>query len=298
MAMVSILIPSRNEVFLQKTVADLLANASGDIEIVVVLEGYWPDPPLPDDKRLKILHHGRAKGMRPAINAAAAIATGDFILKADAHTMWAPGYDEALQADYHEDNWIVVPRRHALEPESWSIDTTNPKYPVDYHYLSYPFERPGDETCGLHGTEWRARREACGGILLDDEMSSQGSAYFMSRAHWDRLGPMEIERYGNFIHEFQELGLKTWLSGGAVKINKRTWYAHLYKGRKYGRGYALGPGGHRQGSAWVTDYWMNDQWADRTRDLRWLVEKFAPVPGWPADLDTAFAEARKRLRAA
>ena len=46
---VSVIIPSRNERFLTKTVIDLLAKAQGDIEIIAVLEGYWPDPPLPED---------------------------------------------------------------------------------------------------------------------------------------------------------------------------------------------------------------------------------------------------------
>jgi hypothetical protein len=40
-------------------------------------------------------------------------------------------------------------------------------------------------------------------------------------------------------------------------------------------------------------YWTLDRWAERRRDLRWLIEKFAPVPTWPADLDAAFARARE-----
>lgn len=294
MARVSIIVPSRNERFTVPTVRDLLAKATGDIEILVVLDGWWPTPALPDDPRVRILHRGHAQGMRPGINAAARLATGAYLLKCDAHTMWAEGFDEALQSDYHEDNWIVIPRRYALDPEAWTIETGNGKYPVDYHYLSNPYERPDDPECGLHGTPWRARRDARAHLLLDEEMSTQGSAWFMSRSHWSRLGEMEIARYGNFYMEAQELGLKTWLGGGAMMVNKRTWYAHLWKGKKYGRGYALGSDSHRPGKAFGVDYWMRDQWPEATRTMRWLVERFAPVPSWPADLDVVFRAAHNR----
>lgn len=290
----SIIVPSRNEQFLQKTVVDILKNATGDIELLVVLDGYWPQPPLPADPRLRILHRGDARGMRPAINDAARVATGEYLLKCDAHVMFAPGFDQQLRADYAERNWVLVPRRYALEPESWTREEPNGKYPIDYHFLSYPYERPGDVTCGLHGTAWAARREARASIPVDEEMSSQGSCWFMHQDQWRRIGELDIARYGNFVHEFQEVGLRTWLGGGAVMITKQTWYAHLYKGKRYGRGYVLGPRGHKEGVAFCTSHWMRDEWPApaRVRTLRWLVEKFSPVPTWPADLDAAFAAAR------
>lgn len=293
---VSIIIPSRNETYLVPTVRDVLAKATGDVEVIAVCEGYWPNPPLPDDPRVKVLHHGQAKGMRPAINAAAQIATGDFLLKADAHTMWDEGYDTKLIADYHEDNWILVPRRYALEPESWTIDSSNRKYPIDYHFMSEPFARHGDSNPGLHGSAWTERRDARKDVLLDDELTSQGSAWFMSRAQWDRLAPLDLNSYGVFWHEFQELGLKTWLSGGAVKVCKRTFMAHLYKGKRYGRGYSTAGMGHENGSAFCSWFFMTDQpFKGKTRTMRSLIEQFSPVPTW-GDLDAVFDRARRELR--
>lgn len=297
--MVSVIVPSRNERFLIPTLRDLLEKARGEIEIICCLDGYWglAGEELPADPRVHYLHRGDAVGMRDNINAAAALARGDYLLKADAHTLWAEGYDVTLAAECDGD-WIVVPRRYALDAERWAFDESQPnKYPIDAHYLSYPYERPDDPHCGLHGTEWRARKIARADVLLDDEMSSQGSAYFLPRRHFERIGPMDTRLYGPFISEFQEMGLKTWLGGGAVKVNKRTFYAHLYKGRKHGRGYALGPNQVSQGPA-VTEFWMCDRWPQRVHDMRWLIEKFWPVPGWPADLDQAFAEAHRRARVA
>lgn len=283
---VSVIIPSRNERFLVTTVRDVLNHAGGDVEVIVILEGYW-EHKLPSDRRLRILHRGKAQGMRPGINAAVSMATGGYLMKLDAHVMVADGFDVTLKDHHHEDNWLQVPRRYALDPERWTLDESNKKYPIDYHYLSNPYERPDDPTCGLHGTAWTARRDARKDVLVDDEMSSQGSCWFMTRAHFERLGEMDSAMYGPFVSEMQELGLKTWLGGGAMKVNKHTWYAHLYKGRKYGRGYSLGPSGFSQSKA-VVDYWMHDRWPGRVRSIRWLVERFAPVPGWPADLDEVF----------
>ena len=69
----SIAIPSRNEQFLTPTIKDLLAKARGDIEIIVALEGYWPDE-MVDDPRVHYIHSERPRGMRGAINACAAVA--------------------------------------------------------------------------------------------------------------------------------------------------------------------------------------------------------------------------------
>jgi cellulose synthase/poly-beta-1,6-N-acetylglucosamine synthase-like glycosyltransferase len=299
-ARVSVIIPSRNERFLPQTVADLLAKAGGDVEIIACLDGYWPTPAMPDDPRLKILHRGRAQGMRPAINGAVQMATGAYLLKSDAHCLWDEGYDLKLQADYLEDNWILTPRRYALDADNWRIEEGNRgKYPVDYEYLSYGLERPDDPTCGFHGTAWTARREERRDVLLDADMSSQGSAWFMSRKHWDRqIKALDIEKFGSFYGESQEIGLQTQLAGGAMMRTKNTWYAHLRKGKEYGRGYALGPNGHRRGAGLMVRMCMLDQWPGQVRSLQSLIEEFAPVPTWPADLDKCFAEARQQFAVA
>jgi glycosyltransferase involved in cell wall biosynthesis len=293
---VSILIPSRNEQFLVPTVTDLLAKAAGDIELVVVLDGYWPDPPLPDDSRIVVLHRGRAEGMRPAINAAATVASGEFLMKCDAHCMFDEGFDVKLRADYQDDNWILIPRRYALDPIAWAIDTSNKKYPVDYHFLSEPFERHGDAVPGLHGSAWTARREARKHILIDDELASQGSCYFIAKSFFNQLGPLDIAKFGSFWAENQELSLKAWMMGGAQKITKNTWYSHVFKGKRFGRGYSTAGMGHENGTAFCAWFFMTDQpFKGKVRTMRSIIEQFAPVPTW-ADIDAIFDRAQRELR--
>lgn len=289
---VSVVIPARGEQkpgreFLGRTLNSLLANASGDLEIVAVLDGEWVDPPLPNDKRLKILHRGKAHGMRAGLNAGSQIATGEFLMKLDAHCAVDPGFDEVLKANC-DDDWMTVPRRLSLDPDTWGI-LDNGKSPVDAHALSWPYEenRPG---AGLHGQIWPERSRARKHIIIDDDMSSQGSCWFTTRKHWDRLlYPMDEKSYGSFIQEGQELMCKTWLSGGAVKVVKATSYRHVHKGKNLGRGYWIAKQEMQAGSIFAIDYWMHDRWPERKHNLRWLIEKFGPkVPTWPDDLDEAF----------
>ena len=64
--MISIIIPSYRDPYLNDTVGSLLQNAKGEIEVICVLDGYWEAPI--GDPRVKVVHLGRNKGMRNAIN--------------------------------------------------------------------------------------------------------------------------------------------------------------------------------------------------------------------------------------
>ncbi len=285
--MLSIIIPSRSPQFLQNTVDDLLKKAKGEIEVIIILDGIWPDPLPKDDPRVRIIHQGTVRenpGMRAGINAGMAIARGDYMMKIDEHCMVDEGYDVKLAADC-EDNWVVIPRRYRLDPIEWKI-IEDGRPPIDYMSLDYPYQRPRDKTCGLHGAEWKRRDRA--DILIDDTMSMQGSCYFMSRKHWDWLGGLDDRYYGPFTQEAQEISNKTWLGGGRVVVNKKTWYAHMHKGSKWGKGYGFSNDqytqhmkGTEKGRLFCIDYWLNNKWPERIHDFEWLLEKFWPVPSWP-----------------
>ena len=66
---VSIIIPARNEKYLEKTIRNVLENATGEIEIIAILDGYIPDPQINiNDDRVIFVHNEVAIGQRPAIN--------------------------------------------------------------------------------------------------------------------------------------------------------------------------------------------------------------------------------------
>ena len=96
---------------------------------------------------------------------------------------------------------------------------------------------------------------------------------------------MDDENYGPFANEAQEIGNKAWLSGGQVKVNKKTWYAHWHRDRTgYGFNHEQQKVFHEsvaKGRNYSTDYWLNNKWPKRVHDFGWLLEKFWPVPTWP-----------------
>lgn len=277
MARVSLVIPARNERYLARTIRDALDKAAGDVEVVAVLDGYWPDPDdLIDDARVRYVHRGVARGMRAAINSGVAIATGEYVLKADAHCMFSEGYDDELAATCEAD-WVIVPRRLRLDPEVWAL-IEDGRPPIDYMYLAWP----GAEKSGsLHGREWRERNSdpALRSVEVDDLMSAQGSVWFMARDYYVTLELMNETAYGPFAHEFQEVGLNCALSGGRVVVDKRCYVAHWHKSE--GRGYSLASADVAKGDEYTKRWLTGDAWPKATLPLSWLVEKFWPVPGWP-----------------
>jgi glycosyltransferase involved in cell wall biosynthesis len=281
----SIVIPSRNEIFLTKTINDLLKNAKGDIEIIVNLDGYYPDSSeIVSDPRVIYLHKGEPKGMRAGINSAVAISKGRYVMKIDGHCMVGEGFDEILKGDM-ESNWVVIPRRKRLDAENWTIQD-NGKPDVDYEYLSFPDNPTDFGGPGLNGTIWTQRileRKDDPRYEIDENMSFQGSCWFMEKDYFYKLDLMDEKNYGTFWNEAQEIGLKSWLSGGKVMTNKKTWYAHLHKGKKYGRGYKITNRTIEQGAMFTNKWPHNEAWDKQTIPFEWLIEHFWPLPGWPND---------------
>lgn len=282
---VSIIIPARNERFLQPTIDDLLKNARGEIEIIAVLDGYWPDPAIKADDRVHIIHRGESRGMRAGINAGVALAKGEYIMKIDAHCMVSEGYDVALAMNCAP-NWVSVPRRKRLDAENWCIQETG-KPDIDYMFLAAATDPNDFGGPGLNGKVWEEKnRDAkLKETLIDDLMSAQGSCWFMAKKYFYELELMDEENYGTFWNEFQEIGLKCWLSGGRVIVNKKAWYAHLHKGKTYGRGYFLHKEALNKGAE-HTKQWMHFKkaWDKQTLPMSWLIEKFMPVPTWTLEM--------------
>ena len=89
----SILIPSRNELFLARTIQDILEHIEADTEVIAVLDGQWADPPVEDHPRVTLVYHPESVGQRAATNEAARIASGKYLMKVDAHCAFTQGFE-------------------------------------------------------------------------------------------------------------------------------------------------------------------------------------------------------------
>ena len=269
--MLSVVIPSRNEPYLRQTILDLLKKSKGEIEVIVFLDGYWPPAKeIVDNPSVIYIHSCIAKGMRNAENSCVAVAKGDYVMKLDAHCMFSEGFDEVLKKDCEYD-WVVVPRRYPLDPEKWQIEErTDNKYPIDYMYLSKD----------LHGVVWTEKNHdpQLKKKMIDETMSNQGSVWMMKKTYFHWLELMDESLYGMFWNEFQEIGLKTWLSGGKVMVNKNAWYAHWHKTKS--RGYSL-PSNEQVDAQKNVNRWLTEKMFHKQKHtIKWLVDRFAPVPTW------------------
>lgn len=288
--MVSIIIPAHREPYLQKTVDSLLKGALGEVEILVVLDGWDPEKPIRTNKRVKILKLKKHLGMRAAINAGISKSKGKIIMKCDAHCAFEVGYDKILSENCFED-WLVIPRRYSLDETKWRRDKKSPYR--DYHYITYPTLNWNIKIYGItmSNLEWTERTEQRKDPQydIDDTMSFQGSCWLAQKKYFLKLVGFLDDRpeaYSPFGAEALEIGLKYWLSGGQVKVIKKTWYAHLskrkghYQAGLFTKSYKLNQARSR---TWAAKHWMENAEPGMIHPFSWLIEKFWPVPTWPED---------------
>lgn len=249
MSKLSIVIPSYKDPLLHKTIDDIIDKAQGEIEIIAVLDGYWPTTPIKDDPRVRIIHLGRNRGMRGAINAGVDISTGEYLMRVDEHQIFDKGFDIKILKSI-EDNWIVTPRRFFLDTEKWEIMD---KPPVDYMKLKITG----------HGTEQKfSGVEAKGddSQLIQESMAMQGSCWFMKKSWWEEvIGELQTEGYGPLYQDSHEMVFKTWKAGGKLMVNKNTWHAHKHRSfsRTHSNGTKENPSNNEACFKYSLDMWKD-----------------------------------------
>jgi hypothetical protein len=92
------------------------------------------------------------------------------------------------------------------------------------------------------------------------------------------------ESLGSWGNQGIEVACKSWLSGGRVLVNHKTWYAHLF--RTQGGDFSF-PYEQRESQIQKTkkktwDLFVNG-WEKQVRPVSWLVERFWPTHGWTAE---------------
>lgn len=277
----SIAIPSRNEKFLKQTILDVLSNTGEETMVYPILDGYeLPKEELVKDKRVKYLFIPLGDGKchkRQAINMMVDLVDTEFVMSLDAHCMVAPGFAKQLIADHFQENLIQVPRRNRLDAENWCLQSqVDDRPPIDFEYIIFQHLVKGDR--GIHGFKWDERTLANLDNPIVDTITFQGSCWFMTKTWFKERGFMDIA-YQGWGQEAEELSFETWKAGGRVVSNKNTWYAHLHKGKKYGRMYFMS----RRDTKKSYDYSF-DLWLRKNKDFFIsLCEKFYPMPSWPTD---------------
>jgi len=89
------------------------------------------------------------------------------------------------------------------------------------------------------------------------------------------------ESLGSWGSQGIEVAMKTWLSGGRVLCNKKTWYAHLFRTQPgFGFPYKQSEKQIQHAKQSVKELFYDNKWPLQVRPLSWVLEHFWPVPGW------------------
>ena len=279
---VSLIIPGRCEKYFQQTIDSALENATGDIEIIPVIDGYVPDPPLKiTDNRVKPIFLKKSIGQRAAYNLGVKNSTGKYVMKIDAHAIVSPGFDEVLKS-YCPEKTTVLPEMRRLDVEKWEY---KPRGKTHFMYFAM------DVFCH-YWNDYRKRPEAR--VEYPEVLTGQGSCWFTTREWNDYIGLLD-EALGSWGKVGIEVSLKTWLCGGRQIVNKEAWQAHWFRVGQGGFPYPMS--GRQIGKArdftWDNFFFKESgAFPNQVRPFKWLMDKFAPIPSWETYLADEFKAKR------
>jgi len=135
-----------------------------------------------------------------------------------------------------------------------------------------------------HRPKYKEDKEKTG---FTETMSLQGSCFMCTREKWWEL-ELSDEKLGNWGNQGVEVACKTWLSGGRVLVNHKTWYAHMFRtqGGDFGFPWPVSGRDTQKTKNNVKSLFWESKYPKQKLPLSWLIEKFWPVPGWKQeDLD-------------
>ncbi|HUV42439.1 MAG TPA: glycosyltransferase [Patescibacteria group bacterium] len=301
----SILIPARNEEFLENTIEDILKNIEADTEVIAVLDGQWANSPIEQHDRVSLIYVNPAIGQRAAQNLACRLSRAKYVMKLDAHCSFDKGFDRKMIEAFRkvDEKVVMLPVMRNLWAYDWKCykcgkrvyQDREPKCPACGNKMKKKMlwigkERPqSDSYCFdaqptfAYFGEYRRRPEYKKDKKekgLTEIMSIQGSCFMCLRQlYWD--WNLCDETLGNWGHQGIEVACKTWLKGGRVLVNHQTWYAHMFRTKNATFSFPWPASGKDQHEV-RKKVWEQilKGLPDQKHPVSWLVEKFWPVKGW------------------
>ena len=290
----SVIIVGRNEEFLAKTVAEVFEKRRGKTEVIVVCDVVLPDPPIPPHPDATLIFNQAPVGQRAATNMGAKISTAKYIMKLDAHCALDEGFDVKMMESM-QDNWTMIPVMRNLHAFDWVC----PEGHRRYQGPSGPCKDCGKAT--MKDVVWIAKtnpqsiaycfdrdmhfqyqndygKKQTGDIT--ETMSIQGSCFMVTRERYFALDICS-EVFSGWGQQGVEVACKTWLSGGRVVVNRKTWYAHMFRtqGGDFGFPYENPQSKINENRQKTKELFRDDNWPGAIHKFQWLIDKFNP-PGW------------------
>lgn len=309
----SVIIASRNEEFLSRTIDDVLKKRRGKTEVIAILDGAWADPPVADHPDVTLVYHSESIGQRAAVNEGARLSNAKYIMKLDAHCVLDEGFDVKLM-ERCEYDWTVIPAMYNLHAFDWQCKKCGNRWyqgPKPTHCQDPGEKRTLNKKCDnttefrrvmvwkprlhrrsefmrfdsdLHFQYWGAYKNRPGAKGdIADTMSFIGACWFMHRQRYLDLGGLD-EKHGSWGQVGTEIACKSWLSGGRLVVNKKTWFAHLFRTQGGTFGFPYPQSGKQVARAreYSRHLFQGNNWPMAKHKFQWILDKFWPIPGWPA----------------
>jgi hypothetical protein len=251
-----------------------------------------PVPKLPQSPRVRVIKLDRSIGQRAATNLAAKLSDAKYVMKADAHLAFSKGFDRVLLEDIKED-MTVMPLMRNLHAFDWVCPEGHTHYQDQGDVCKICHKKmikeikwigkPNPQNWAfrfdknLHFQYWpEARKE---GDLVET-MTIPGSCFMTSREKYWELD-LCSEKFPGWGQQGVEVACKTWLSGGRVMVNKKCWYAHMFRTTPLFTFPWPASGSSQEKAREISkDLFINNKYEKAIHDFQWLIDKFHPVPGW------------------
>jgi hypothetical protein len=253
--MISVLIPAHNEQkYLNRTIQNIRESATGDLEVLVYLDGYIQtvleaDVVVPGPRN--------AAGERVAMNVLAErAALGSHFLRIDAHCDFSPkGWDEML-VEVTDKKTITQAVLTAVDPETWE------RLPGHLYQGANLVKTYTGDLPGLEAKWANPNRDKAIDTIIPN-MSSTGCGFLIHRDFWDEIGGAneDLPAMGAIGEEFC---IKAWLAGGTVQTRTDVMIGHIF-----------GTGGYGTGSVRKAQQMLWDMYGDRYEEI---LAKFPDVP--------------------
>ena len=313
----SIVIPSRSEMFLAQTIQNIIDNSEADTEIIATMDGEWAKPAVPIHEKVNLIYVPVSIGQRAATNIACKLASGKYVMKVDAHCSFDKGFDRKMLDAFKEtgDNVTMAPTMRNLWAFDWKCAKCGKKWyqgptplkcqETDYKKTGQPCdsnrfvkkmmwigkERPQSNSFCFDSqphfqyfndyTKRPEYKEMLDKTGMTETMSLQGSCFMCTKDKYWELN-ISDEAVGSWGNQGLEVACKTWLSGGRVLVNHRTWYAHMFRtqGGSFGFPYPQSGREVQKTKDLLAKLFLENKYPNQIKPLSWLLDKFWPVPGW------------------
>jgi len=246
---VSIIIPSLKEKYLQRTIDNLKETAIGEIEILAI----------EDEKE---------EGRRVLINRAAQQAKGKFLFIIDAHCIMSHAWDAKMKQALENYQDLVVAQLDGINEETWQVKD-------HYHRFVYLNRDLVEKWWGKSFEELP---------VVQETMAFTGCAWMVHKSRYWELGGYNetLEKYGG---DGSEWALKIWLSGGRCLLHLDVVCAHLFK-EEGEETHSVLPEEIDDSYQKLREIFYEGKGPLQKLSIDWLVGKFDPVPGWDQSLTT------------